>query len=1040
MKKIFIYLILILFSLSFVNATLNDALAYYSFDNDSVSGATVIDVSGNNKNGTKTDSTSPAQTPNGKLGEGIYFNGTSNDIVNMNGVYIPATSEWMVNTWINLTNSAAGSLMFLSQYDVASAGRLICRYLPSSNQISCNWEGGSSSGSVSVSINQSWRMVTVGVKDGFFIGYENGVLLWNVSRTGSIYQGDTTQISSDSGWTSEGIIDEFSFYNRSLTYNEILELYNNGSGLNPYDNSTPIINSNLTSYYNTSNINISLTSTQAVNMSYFFNGNDSNLENNLVLYYQAEDNTTSKTGINNGTNNGATYTTWMNGYGKSFNFDGSSYVSASNFGIDGDVTQCAWIYPTTVAGDQGIVSKVYGSTSGSRNGKIGISSGYIQYYLRNTTGGSVTISSTDPITANQAYHVCAVTNGLTGSLYINGVLNETGTVIGNLDTGVSDFEVGAKDSGSGTPEYFNGYIDEVKVFNVSLNSSQISSVYTKSPYTVIADDTSSSSLYLSSLTDGDYNITFVSANNYGVSYNAESFSVDTSAPSINNNILTEYNSYTIDGFNSSCSDINLQSCNLSLNSQNVLLNVSSFTFTQNGNVSYNITAIDTFGNVMIESGTILVNPYQYFRFHDGLDYVSNYSLNGYNFSGVYANLTPYNNGLVLGNNNILFSKIGYNSLNISFNINTTSALNETYNITNANIVIYVYDRNNLSLITDTVSLSLVGTYGYNATTTTGIFNITEINLFDESYIAILESDNYATETLYFDFDNKQQLTVNAYLLSLNNSNFGTINIRAVANTGELINGAICSALEWIPSQSSYITVAQGLTNTNGETILNIELGSKLYKFSCSKSGVVSTTNSQIISIDDSTLTVTMDINPTTPTLDLDGVSWSLVNTTYNSTHDLITFTVNDNSGLSNTACIYIYKTIGTALTQLNKTCSSSNSLILYDTVKTNNTYKVVVLGTINSIEVDEIIYPETNNIAGQLSLYNFDLLIPLVLFLLGLGLGLILTPNNIYISIIASGIGVWFGYIITPSIISLSIAVGCSIILGLMFWGGYRNK
>lgn len=67
--------------------------------------------------------------------------------------------------------------------------------------------------------------------------YKNGIMNQTSSRTGTQNKGSKTYYGSDEGWSGtkanvcDGQLDEFGFWNRTLTQTEITALYNDGAGL-----------------------------------------------------------------------------------------------------------------------------------------------------------------------------------------------------------------------------------------------------------------------------------------------------------------------------------------------------------------------------------------------------------------------------------------------------------------------------------------------------------------------------------------------------------------------------------------------------------------------------------------------------------------------------------------------------------------------------------------------------------------------------------------------------------------------------------------
>ncbi len=153
----------------------------------------------------------------------------------------------------------------------------------------------------------------------------------------------------------------------------------------------------------------------------------------------------------------------------SFNSSNDGFVEVednSTLRLTTNYTIEAWIKPHSFSWLAGIVSKYQHSGT---NG----------YFLRLTSGSPYTgigfdgMETTDGILAADTwYHIAAVNNGGTRTLYVNGIevpLSLTPeTVASNTDplTIGNDFSVEAD-------RFFNGIIDEVRLYNVALGSTQI---------------------------------------------------------------------------------------------------------------------------------------------------------------------------------------------------------------------------------------------------------------------------------------------------------------------------------------------------------------------------------------------------------------------------------------------------------------------------------------------------------------------------------------------------------------------------------------
>jgi hypothetical protein len=171
---------------------------------------------------------------------------------------------------------------------------------------------------------------------------------------------------------------------------------------------------------------------------------------------------------NNGTIGGATWTT-SGKYGNALVFDGVSAVATINHSaslqLGTAMTLEAWVNPSVVSGVWRDV----------------IYKGVDNYYLEGTsttsnrpaTGGTfagMALYGTAALPVNTWTHLAATYDGTTMRLYVNGVQVASRAQTGAIATSTNPLQIGG-DSDYG--QFYQGTIDEVRVYNVALAAAQI---------------------------------------------------------------------------------------------------------------------------------------------------------------------------------------------------------------------------------------------------------------------------------------------------------------------------------------------------------------------------------------------------------------------------------------------------------------------------------------------------------------------------------------------------------------------------------------
>ncbi|RJP88876.1 MAG: DUF2341 domain-containing protein [Desulfobacteraceae bacterium] len=155
-----------------------------------------------------------------------------------------------------------------------------------------------------------------------------------------------------------------------------------------------------------------------------------------------------------------------------FNSASSNYVAVTDGVAGGDLdpttygTIEAWINITSYQDNAGIIHKGNGVTDSYSLYMGAGASNNLVYLTIDSGGGTSTINSATILNLGTWYHIAgtwdAVANTMT--IYINGVQETTGPAVTAQDSS-GDLYIGVRQTGG--PSYFNGYIDEVRIWNIA---------------------------------------------------------------------------------------------------------------------------------------------------------------------------------------------------------------------------------------------------------------------------------------------------------------------------------------------------------------------------------------------------------------------------------------------------------------------------------------------------------------------------------------------------------------------------------------------
>jgi len=425
-------------------------IAYWKFDEGI--GTTAL----NSANSSYTSSITGAtwQTEDQCLsGKCLYFNGSSYVNTNFGINRDISINPISVSMWVKPTS--AGNYMFLSPNQGTNQRFYFSTY-------NGKWDmgiqnsGWGGSGSINVDLNK-WSHIEIVTTGSVAYMYVNGKITSQKNYTSftfpeNLYIGIHGS-SGAYGWV--GYIDDVKIYPYARSAAQIKQDYNSRGSLNG------------------SSVNLGVQSSTAPD-----------LNSKLVSYYKFDEGSgttvyDSTTNQNNGTfGTGTSAPTWTNNskFNKALSFNGSSnYLSTPRIPniTSNQITISAWINPNSISGTQEISNQGQWDGGPWTGWRFQLNSGHISFKLGDGTSTPYTYSA-GSISTNNWQQVVGVWDGSYIYIYING--KEAGksaksfTYSGNNST----HWIGKY---PGTGYFFNGLIDEVKIYNTALTPDEIKQDY-----------------------------------------------------------------------------------------------------------------------------------------------------------------------------------------------------------------------------------------------------------------------------------------------------------------------------------------------------------------------------------------------------------------------------------------------------------------------------------------------------------------------------------------------------------------------------------
>jgi hypothetical protein len=244
-------------------------------------------------------------------------------------------------------------------------------------------------------------------------------------------------------------------------------------------------------------INVSINDSSLDNVTYDWNGTNFTLMNDSLVLMMNLDNISAlgenDTHVfdlsgngNNGTVTDAVVNTTGCPYGNCFTFDGNGdYInigngaSLNNFGDSMSVS--AWIY---LVGDgasdwHSIVVKEHWDVAPHEDDSFLLNLQYSttrpQFGIYNASYNVTYAVAESGISLNKWYHIVGTYNSSRIAIYIDGIINDTGSpLLGPIASSTIDVAIGGTSAPS---NFFNGSIDEVRIWNRSLTAEEVYQQY-----------------------------------------------------------------------------------------------------------------------------------------------------------------------------------------------------------------------------------------------------------------------------------------------------------------------------------------------------------------------------------------------------------------------------------------------------------------------------------------------------------------------------------------------------------------------------------
>ncbi|OQA82534.1 MAG: Laminin G domain protein [Microgenomates group bacterium ADurb.Bin238] len=425
---------------------------------DEKTGSTANDTSGNGYTGTLTNNPVWKSSRECKIGACLEFSSTAqvSTTLNTDNLSPPIT----ISAWFYPTDTSTNTQAIVSGYTGHTDRWDVIFNRSLNGKVGWLYHGisGSTYSTNTVPLN-TWHQVTTIHTGSNIIVYLNGQYQGSNATSGGISTGQTIRIGN---WYSgnqpfNGLIDHVKIYDYARTPAQIAYDYNRGA---------PIAHWKMDECQGTT----------------IHDSSGNNNHGTLTV--------TTTGGNTNGVGTCNTSTSaWGTGasgkFGASLNFDGNGdYIDAGNNNVlypPSTLSISAWI-KTSLINQNAAIAGPWSTSGNTQNSYLiylgqDASNGKLGFAIYEADNHSVMLKPTNnvSITADTWYHIVGVANGSVLRLYVNGKdSGQTASYDGTIKTiGSSNFMIGRLAS---NVYYFNGLIDDIRLYNYALSATQIKKV------------------------------------------------------------------------------------------------------------------------------------------------------------------------------------------------------------------------------------------------------------------------------------------------------------------------------------------------------------------------------------------------------------------------------------------------------------------------------------------------------------------------------------------------------------------------------------